>query len=882
MERIDPEIVDNDISPSNRNSKKRKKYGKLSDVNKLLNLRSHTMGQDCRCKRLKCFERIPENARNKIIQSFNLLNSVDEQNIYLCGLITTLPIKQRRPRQHERDALLHDASFRYRVRVVDNINGHAEDVEICKKAFISIHGIGRRKLAVLQQSLKLTGDAPKDRRGKHTNRPHKLSIEAKSTIKSHIGSFRGRKSHYSMHDTAKHENTGGGPSTPLPLSDVEKRLLAVMGNVAVEGDTGVAELGLQSEVVTVGDTGVLELEVHPEVNINSEVIVEEMCESNDNSYTKKERMIQKLCHLNVGVENVKKVYSFRQLNNMSSGDLFTLLENIPSDSESNESSSEEDDLLDIANMPILFEDQPDQPSKGDNAENILGDEAFSDDEDDVPPAILRDIEQRRTWTNKMSSSESVNEPFSASDSEYEPENNDDSTESDSDSADKRSKLKLGEYKPENNDDSTESDSDRVDESSKLKLGSTTKHVGRKRNREPSKHIKNVRKEKRNCGEQYVSTSNKVVKAKEFHNRECTCKGKCIQKISQEERKAIFTNFWNIANFSAQNAFLVGIVKLSKPATHRPRNGTRQKKAVSYTYVLNTPKESHKVCKMYFLETFAISNGRLMRALKKGEISFPGEDLRGKHAPSNKTPEGNIQLVRDHINSFPSYESHYTRAHNPNRKFLDPELNVRTMYTLYKEKCVEDPVSESLYRQIFHRDFNLHFHVPLKDTCVKCDKYKNQVTQEKDENTKKVLQSQHELHLRRSEKARAALKDAKITSIREKGRVCAFTFDLEKALPFPTLTCSVAYYKRNMYVYNLGDTEIYMINSAQHHNCSEIVNSVSELRTTNDPFPVQDTPGPSKMITQKEKSQQANEIKQKEDYIKDQNKNKEDVIKTEKE
>lgn len=34
-----------------------------------------------------------------------------------------------------------------------------------------------------------------------------------------------------------------------------------------------------------------------------------------------------------------------------------------------------------------------------------------------------------------------------------------------------------------------------------------------------------------------------------------------------------------------------------------------------------------------------------------------------------------------------------------------------------------------------------------------------------------------------------------------------TFDLHKALPFPTLTCSIAYYKRNMYVYNVGCHEL---------------------------------------------------------------------------
>ncbi|CAH1104433.1 unnamed protein product [Psylliodes chrysocephalus] len=39
------------------------------------------------------------------------------------------------------------------------------------------------------------------------------------------------------------EGTGGGLSTALPLTDCEKRLLSLMGNVAVEGDRGVIEFG---------------------------------------------------------------------------------------------------------------------------------------------------------------------------------------------------------------------------------------------------------------------------------------------------------------------------------------------------------------------------------------------------------------------------------------------------------------------------------------------------------------------------------------------------------------------------------------------------------------------------------------------------------------
>nr|CAI5865124.1 unnamed protein product [Callosobruchus analis] len=38
-------------------------------------------------------------------------------------------------------------------------------------------------------------------------------------------------------------------------------------------------------------------------------------------------------------------------------------------------------------------------------------------------------------------------------------------------------------------------------------------------------------------------------------------------------------------------------------------------------------------------------------------------------------------------------------------------------------------------------------------------------------------------------------------------VYIFSFDLEKALSFPILTCSLAYYKRNCYVYNFGCHEL---------------------------------------------------------------------------
>lgn len=72
----------------------------------------------------------------------------------------------------------------------------------------------------------------------------------------------------------------------------------------------------------------------------------------------------------------------------------------------------------------------------------------------------------------------------------------------------------------------------------------------------------------------------------------------------------------------------------------------------------------------------------------------------------------------------------------------------------------------------------------------------------EEPNKSVLKADHELHLRKADKAREVMKsDALLAKSNDHYHV--ISFDLQKALPFPTLRTSVAYYKRNLYCYNLG-------------------------------------------------------------------------------
>lgn len=325
---------------------------------------------------------------------------------------------------------------------------------------------------------------------------------------------------------------------------------------------------------------------------------------------------------------------------------------------------------------------------------------------------------------------------------------------------------------------------------------------RKRQKQESRRAK--AKRLRNSGESYINVKGNKVPPKTFENVDCGCPKRCFTSITEDERRGQFENFQKIGDFGKQNAYLCGLVHQAPVQSRRPRTGTKGNK--KSTNLFHIQKGDVRVCKKYFMKTFAVSDGRVTRAINKARDGHvPGEDLRGKHVAAKKITPLQTQSVIDHINRFPAYHSHYTRIDNPNRKYLSPELNITQMHTLYKEWCRENhitPVKEHYYRMIFNSKFNLQFHAPRKDTCKSCDKYQQIIKVEENPEKRAELEREHNLHLRKAEKARASLAaDSKLAKDTED--VCTLTIDLQKALPFPKITVSEAYYRRNMYCYNLG-------------------------------------------------------------------------------
>lgn len=104
-----------------------------------------------------------------------------------------------------------------------------------------------------------------------------------------------------------------------------------------------------------------------------------------------------------------------------------------------------------------------------------------------------------------------------------------------------------------------------------------------------------------------------------------------------------------------------------------------------------------------------------------------------------------------------------------------------------------PVKEHYYRSVFSTEVNLNFQVTRKDTCKTCDRNQQACSVEKDQRKKEELKTQHELHLRKAEKARASLKEDALKA-QNNDSLCTLTFDLQKALSFSKLSVSEAYYR----------------------------------------------------------------------------------------
>lgn len=210
---------------------------------------------------------------------------------------------------------------------------------------------------------------------------------------------------------------------------------------------------------------------------------------------------------------------------------------------------------------------------------------------------------------------------------------------------------------------------------------------RARHADPTPWKQNIRKLNRNEGQQYLSTSGKIVPARSIKNVgvDCTCTLKCSVKISHDARQDLFKSFWSMSSLQRQRDYLGSMVKTVSIGRKRVKTSKRN---VTNHYSFTFNGINHRVCKGFFLSTLDISFTMIKTSLEKFQRSpstMQSPDKRGLHAPSSKFPLHVIQFVDDHIDKFPRVPAHWCRA-SSTKEYLEADVNQAKMYELYLDDC----------------------------------------------------------------------------------------------------------------------------------------------------------------------------------------------------
>nr|CAH7725029.1 unnamed protein product [Callosobruchus chinensis] len=222
---------------------------------------------------------------------------------------------------------------------------------------------------------------------------------------------------------------------------------------------------------------------------------------------------------------------------------------------------------------------------------------------------------------------------------------------------------------------------------------------------------------RNLGFSYIDAKGRQREAKVL-GPPCQCKKNCRQ-LFQGTASKIFNSFWDLE---------------SRGVTEKTKH-VESARHVTNQYFVKVNGVDIQICKTEFLSLHGLQKSSKRVKLIAQQISegrtTPKRDGRGKHHNRpNKTPTERVQSVHDHIQAIPKYVSHYSRKVNPNRVFLNHDLNISTLYKdYYVEWCKQRgivPVKEDGYSEIFCSDYNIGFKLPKSDTCHTCDLLNNQI------------------------------------------------------------------------------------------------------------------------------------------------------------
>jgi hypothetical protein len=325
--------------------------------------------------------------------------------------------------------------------------------------------------------------------------------------------------------------------------------------------------------------------------------------------------------------------------------------------------------------------------------------------------------------------------------------------------------------------------------------------GYKRKRNPENWEKNKLKELRNAGKEFVSPSS-VVQPKKVRER---CGPKCrfeCKSITDEQRQAIFSGYWALDDVDKKRYFLSNLMKpiVNEKKCRRldSAGNIKEPRKDNNAFYLTVEKEDRRVCKVFFINTFDVSD-KVIRTVVKKKTDLPSglailPDLRGKHKNQVKLPQNERNRILSFINSIPRIPSHYLRAQTK-REFIDGSKSVSELHRDYVKACKAENIKEASYSTFYHifkTEFNISFFTPKKDQCETCAAFGNSSEEEKT-----LLKEKHDQHILEKELSRKEMKEDS-----QNGNIITAIFDLQAVMQLPKGDVSLFYYSSKLNAFNL--------------------------------------------------------------------------------
>ena len=132
--------------------------------------------------------------------------------------------------------------------------------------------------------------------------------------------------------------------------------------------------------------------------------------------------------------------------------------------------------------------------------------------------------------------------------------------------------------------------------------------GKKRKRNPTMWARNVKKQKRNSGQQYVDKKGNLVPAKKM-GPPCRCRKNCFEKLGTSAEES-FHAFWELGDKALQDTLLFNAVVCKPVQRRRPRSGVRHdtnmERNNTFEYHIKMSDGKHEVvCKKAFISVYGI-------------------------------------------------------------------------------------------------------------------------------------------------------------------------------------------------------------------------------------------------------------------------------------